>query len=195
MVLLGVAVLVADPIAIRHTEADIASRIEQRVPGSHATVTISSSPFLLVLAVSGTVHEIHAHVTHVADGSLTLRSVDVTVHNLKLSRTSLLHGSVKLLGLSSATITVTVGVAEMLRAAGYGAVAGLGTLASGLTGSVEAGSGRVQITFGSFVFSVPYSSLVPCVGSAQVSGANIILTCTTTTLPPALQSPSTKGGA
>jgi hypothetical protein len=183
----ALGVFVGDRIALQHTESGISSRIEARVPGSHATVTISSSPFLVHLAASGTVQELRAHVTGVTDGGLRLDSVDVTIRNLKISRTSLTHGSVRLLSLSSATITATVSVAEMLRAAGYSLQAGFGALTSGATASLKAGSGRVQITFGSLTFSFPYGSLVPCVGSARVSGAEVILTCTTTTLPPALQ--------
>jgi LmeA-like phospholipid-binding len=182
-----VAVFVGDRVAVQRTESGISSRIETRVPGSHATVTISSSPFLVHLAASGTVQEVRAHVTGVTDGSLRLDSVDVTIRNLKISRTSLSHGSVRLLSLSSATITATLSVTELLTAAGYSLPAGLQALASGAIASVKAGSGRVQITFGSLTFGFPYGSLVPCVGSARVSGTEVILSCTTTTLPPALQ--------
>jgi hypothetical protein len=186
-VLVLAVVVVGDRLAVRRTASVISSRIEQRVPGSKAKVTISSSPFLVHLAVSGTVQQIHAHVTGMTDGSLHLDTVDVTVHNLKISRTSLVHGSVRLLGLSSATITVTTSVLGALRAAGQSSLAHLSGLASGMKGSVKAGSDRVQVTFGPLVFSFAYSSLVPCVGSAQVTGSEIVLTCTTTTLPPALQ--------
>jgi len=180
-------VFVGDRVAVQRTESGISSRIEARVPGSHATVTISSSPFLVHLAASGTVQEVHAHVTGVTDGGLRLDSVDVTIRDLKISRTSLSHGSVHLLSLSSATITATLSATELLRAAGSSLQAGSRALTSGATASVKAGSGRVQITFGSLTFGFSYGSLVPCVGAARVSGAEVILSCTTTTLPPALQ--------
>jgi LmeA-like phospholipid-binding len=150
-------------------------------------VTISSSPFLVHLAVSGTVQQLHAHVTGVTDGTLRLDSVDVTVRNVKISRSSLSHGTVRLLSISKATVTTTVSVAEMLSAAGYSQQAGLAVLTPGATASVKSGSGRVQITFGSLVFGFSYDSLVPCVGSARVSGTEVILSCSTSTLPPALQ--------
>ncbi len=185
MAVLGV--FVGDRVAVQRTESGISARIEHRVPGSHATVTISSSPFLVHLAASGTVREVHTHITDVTDGSLPLDAVDITVRNLKISRTSLVHGSVQLLSLSNATITVTLRLAEAVRAAGYSLPAGLGALISGATASVKAGSGRVQITFGPLTFGFSYGSLVPCVGSARVRGTEVILTCTTTTLPPALQ--------
>jgi len=182
-----IVVFVGDRVAIQRTETAISSRIEARVPGSHATVTISSSPFLVRLAASGTVQDVHAHVTGVTEGTLRLDSVDVTIRNLKISRTSLWHGSVRLLSLSSATITATLSVTALLRAVGYSLRAGLAALASGATASVKAGSNRVQITFGPLTFGFSYGSLIPCVGSARVSGTEVILSCTTTTLPPALQ--------
>jgi len=187
VVLLGLVVVVGDRVAVQHVDSTISSRIERRIPGSHADVTISSSPFLVRLAISGTVRQIDAHVTGVTAGSLTLSSVDVAVHNLRISRTSLMDGSVRLLGMSSATITVTVSVAEVLQALGDGSATGLGALASGLSGSVRAEPNGVYIAFGPIAFSFPFNSLVPCVGSAHDRDSNIVLTCTTTVIPPALE--------
>ncbi len=185
MVVIGGALFIADRIAVNRTESAVASRIEKRVPGSHAQVTISSSPFLLNLATSGTVKELHAHVTDVTAGRLTLDAVDVTVHNLKVSRSDLLHGSVKLTGMSEATIQATTSVADVVEAT---LGVGVGGLPSGATASIHAGPASVRVSFGPFAFTVPYSSIVPCVGTARVSGGEIILTCTTHTLPPALES-------
>jgi hypothetical protein len=109
--------------------------------------------------------------------------VDVTVHDLKVSRSDLLHGSVKLTGMSEATIQATTSVAHVVEA-----TLGIGGLPSGATASIQAGPASVRVSFGPFAFTVPYSSIVPCVGTARVSGAEVILTCTTHTLPPALQS-------
>jgi hypothetical protein len=187
VVVLVVAVLVGNQIAVHHTESTIASRIEQRVPGARASVTIPSSGFLLHLASSGTIQDIHAHVTGVTDGELHFNSVDIAVQDLKVSRSDLVHGSVHLISLARATITGSLSVADVLQANGLGSLAALGGLVSGLTASVTAGSGRVQIAFGPLTFSVPYNSLIPCVGSAHVSGGQILLTCTTTTIPPVLQ--------
>jgi hypothetical protein len=188
VVVLVVAVVVGDQVALARTQSTIESRIEKQVPGSHAKVTISSSPYLVRLALSGTVKEIHAHVTNVDVGNLTFDTVDVTVHNLKINRSSLLHGPVHLEGLSSATITASVSVTEVLRQAGYAAVSGLGALASGFNGKISAGLTEVTVTFGPISFSLPYTALVPCVGSAHVTGGDMVISCTTKTLPPAFQS-------
>ncbi len=187
VVVVVVAVFVGDQLAIHWTESRLASRIEHRFPGSHATVTVSSSFYLVRLAASGTVQEVHAHVTDVSDGQLHLDTVDVTAHKLKISRSDLLHGEARLNSLSSATITASVSVAEVLRANGYGAVADLGGLATGLKVTVQTEADQVRITAGPVTFSFPYTSLVPCVGSGAVHDGEIILTCTTHTVPPALQ--------
>jgi hypothetical protein len=187
VVVLVVAVFVADHVAIHWTEGRVASRIEHSFPGSHATVTISSSLYLPRLAVSGTVQNIHAHVTDVTDGALHLDAVDVTAHSLKINRTDLLHSTARVKSLSTATITATLTVPEALRAAGEPAEAGLAGLANGTTATVQAGAGVVHIVIGPVTFTFPYNSLVPCVGSGKVSGGEIILTCTTHTVPAALQ--------
>jgi LmeA-like phospholipid-binding len=186
-VLAGIVVF-GDRLAVHHTESTISSRIESRLPGSHATVSISSSPFLVRLAVSGTVRLIVAHVTGATDGNLHLDSVDMTVHNLKLSRSDLLHGSVHVSSLSSATVTARVSVAEVLRARGYGALSDLGPLVSGVTVPLQAEAGKLQADFGPLAVTFAYSPLiVPCTGSAHINGGEITLTCTTTTVPPAIQ--------
>jgi LmeA-like phospholipid-binding len=187
LVVVAGAVFVADHVAIHWTERRVASHIEHSFPGSHATVTISSSLYLPRLAVSGTVQDVHAHVTDVTDGRLHLATVDVTAHSLKVNRTDLLHNQTRVESLSTATITATFTVAEALRAAGHSAEADMSGLASGVKANVQAGAGLVHIEVGPLSFTFSYNSLVPCVGSGQVSGGEIILTCTTHTVPAALQ--------
>jgi hypothetical protein len=156
-------------------------------------VTVSSSLYLLRLAVFGTVQDVHAHVTDVTAGRLRLDTVDVAAHDVKVNRTDMLHGEARLNSLSSATITATASVAEVLRTAGYGAVADLGGLVTGLKANVQAGASAVQIGVGPVTFTFRYNSLVPCVGSAEVSAGEIILTCTTHAVPPALQAAPAAG--
>ncbi len=187
VVVVVVVGFVADHVAIHKTEGAVASRIEHRFPGSHATVTVSSSLYLPRLALFGTVQEVHAHVTDVTDGQLHLDTVDVTAHSVKIDRTDLLHGETRVNSLSSATITATVSVADVLRASGYGAVADVPGLATGVKANVQAGAGEVKIGVGPLTFTFAYNSLVPCVGSGEVSGGEVILTCTTDSVPPALQ--------
>jgi LmeA-like phospholipid-binding len=187
LVVLAVGVFVGDHVAIHWTEGRVASRIEHSFPGSHATVTISSSLYVPRLALFGRVQKVQAHVTDVTDGRLHLDTVDVTAHSLKINRTELLNNEARVKSLSSATVTVTLTVAEALQASGYNAAADVGGLASGLKANVQAGVGEVHIEVGPLTFTFAYNSLVPCVGSGEVSGEEIILTCTTHTVPAALQ--------
>ncbi len=182
-----VLVAVADHFTVRWSESTVANRIEQRFPGSHATVTISSSPYLVRLVVFGTVQKVHAHVTDVPDGRLRLDTVDVTARDLKVDRGQLLHGKTRLDSLSTATITARVSVAKVLRAYGLGAIADLGGLATGAKGTVKTQGNQVQISIGPLSFAFTSTGLVPCVGSAQVSAGQLILSCTTRSVPPALQ--------
>ena len=182
VVLVVVAVAVGDHFAQQTTESQIAKRIEQRVPGSHATVTISSQPFLYHLAAAGTVEVLHAHVTGVKDSGITFTSIDVTVNNLQVNRSDLLSGSVHLSGISNAIITATLPATEVAAAG----LASLGSLGSGRTATVQSQGNHAQIKVAGTTIDLPYNTLVPCVGSATVKGTNLVVTCTTTTLPPAL---------
>ena len=187
VVVIAVVVVIADRVALHWTESRVSSRIESLYPGSHATVSISSSPYLVRLAVFGTVQEIHAHVTNLTDGGLHLDTVDISAHKLNVNRTDLLRGRVRLHSLGTATITARVSVAEALRSHGYSALAGLAGLASGVSATVHTTGNQVQIQFGPVTLDFTETSLVPCVGSAQVEQGEIILSCTTTTVPAALQ--------
>jgi LmeA-like phospholipid-binding len=182
-----VLVTIADHFAVHWTESTVATRIEQRFPGSHATVTVSSSPYLVRLAVTGTVENVHAHVTDVTDNGLRLDTVDVTAHHLKLNRGDLLHGETRLESVSSATITARASLSEVLRAYGLGYLANLGSLGSGVKGTVRSEGNQAQISFGPLSFTFNLTSLVPCTGSAQISAGEVVLSCTTHSVPPALQ--------
>jgi hypothetical protein len=180
-------VAIADHFAVRWSESTVATRIEHQYPGSHATVTVSSSPYLVRLAVFGTVQNVRAHVTDVPYGRLRFDTVDVTADHLKVDRGELVHGKVKLDSLSSATITARVSAAKLLRAYGFGDLSALGNLATGATGTVQTQHNQVQITFGPLSFDFTSTGLVPCVGSAEVSAGQVILSCTTQSVPPVLQ--------
>lgn len=185
-VLLAGVLVVGDVVAVHLTESAIAKRIEQRVPGSHATVTISSTPFIYHLAESGTVEQLDAHVTGVVENDYSFQSIDVTIKKLQVNRGDLFSGSVHLNGLSSATIVATLSRAQVAQA---GLVAGLqhfGVLGSSATGTVTPGVNSVTIQVDGVSFSVPYGSLDPCVGTAVLHQGSLVLTCTTHTLPPAL---------
>jgi hypothetical protein len=183
-----VLVAVADHFAVRWSESSVASRIERQFPGSHATVTVSSSPYLVRLVVFGTVEHVHAHVTDVTDGRLQLDTVDVTATDLKVDRGDLVHGKIRLTGLSSATVTASVSLAKVLRTYGLGDLAALGSLAPDARGTLQAQGNEMQVSIGPLRFAFTSTSLLPpCVGTAQLSAGQVILACTTHSVPPALE--------
>jgi hypothetical protein len=186
-VLLIVAVVVAgDYVTVHFTQSEIAKRIEKQVPGSHANVTISSSPFLYHLLSAGKVEKVTADVSDVTEGKYTFQSIDVVVDNLQINRNDLFKGKVELDGLTKATITATLTPEELVQAGVLTSLTQLGVLGAAPHASVEAGASDITVTVGSEHLTIPYNSLVPCAGSAAFSGADLVLTCTTNTLPPAL---------
>jgi len=186
-VLLIVAVVVAgDYVTVHFTQSQIAKRIEQRVPGSKAKVTISSSPFLYHLLAAGKVEKVTADVADVTEGNYTFQSIDVTVDDLQINRNELLKGKVQLEGLTKATIVATLTPEELVQAGVLTSLTQLGVLGTAPHASVVAGQNDVAVTIDGATFKIPYNSLVPCAGSAGFSDRNLVLTCTTTTLPPAL---------
>jgi hypothetical protein len=195
VVLLAIVVAglsVAD-IAIRHqVERDTAHRIEQRVPGSHATVVISSFPFLGRLAVSGTVPELRANVTGVSVGDLAFSDISLDVQQLRVQRSALLHGQVKVDSIREAVVHATVTQAAVDHALGVSVTLGQGTV--GLDGvqapaTVSVSGNRIHVEVSplpAFSIPIPLLAVLPCVSSASIVPGRLLLTCTTTTVPPAL---------
>jgi hypothetical protein len=183
-----VLVAVADHFTVRWSESTVANHIEHRFPGSHATVTISSSPYLVRLVVFGKVQNVRAHVTNVPDGRLRLDTVDVTANDLKVDRGQLLHGKTRIDSLSTATITARVSVAEVLRAYGLGELSALGGLVTGAKGTLHAEGNQMKVSIGPLSFAFTSTALIPpCGGTAAISAGQVVLSCTTRSVPPALQ--------
>lgn len=178
----GGLLLGGDALAVHLIDGQVASHIEQKVPGSHAKVTISSQPFLVHLAASGTVEHLDAKVTNVTIDRYHVSSVDVKATGVKVNRGDLFRGKVRLDSIKTGTITATLSESDLLKA---GLVTGLKSF-SGSTASVSAGTSSVKISVDGFNFTLPYSNLVPCVGSASVEGSKLVLTCVTHQVPPAL---------
>ena len=199
--LLGLAVVVAvllavfavgDTVARHAAERAIARRIEARVPGTTATVHISSWPFLGRLAASGSVPSLDARVTGVRVGPFAVDSVDIAVADLRVSRSDLLHRKVTPRSIRSATVTGVI--SQRAVDAGTGLPVSLGDGTVGVAGIqvparlVVVGS-RVVVTVPPLpTFSVPLlpAALLPCSAAATITAGAITLSCTTTVLPPAL---------
>lgn len=199
--LLGLGVVVAVLVAVlgvgdtfaRHAaERDVARRIEARVPGTTATVHISSWPFLGRLAASGSVPALDARVTGVRVGPFAVDSVDIAVADLVVSRSDLLHGRVTPRSIRSATVTGVI--SQQSVDAGTGLPVSLGDGTVGLAGvqvpaRLVVVGGRVVVNVPPLpAFSVPLlpAALLPCAAVATITAGAITLSCTTTAIPPAL---------
>jgi len=134
-----------------------------------------------------------AHVTGVTADGLEFDTVDVQVDDLKIDRSQLLHGQVVIQSIREAVIDATISAASLDRAVGLSLTLGAGTIGVGGLVAVPAhlaiSGDRITVTLlagAGFTFTVPKLSLLPCVGQATIVPGFIDLSCTTTTIPPAL---------
>jgi hypothetical protein len=199
VVIIAVALLGGGDVVARHwAESQLASRIEASLPGSHATVHISSFPFVGRLAAAGSVSKITAHVDKVqrADLPLTLAFVDLEVEGVKLDRNALWQDQkVKLRRISRGTVRAEITDAAVSAALGGVPVQfGNGTVevvAAGLhvraTASIQnnklvlaaAGIGALAVT-------IPKLSVLPCAASATVRPGRVDVSCEIHEIPQAL---------
>ncbi len=192
LAILVVAAGIADVVIRHHVEQAVAARIDDRVPGAHAQVSISSFPFVGRLATSGNVPTLHAHVIGVQAGPLALDTVDVVVHDVRISRGQLVRNKVQLDSIREASITAVVSQASLDHQVGLPITLGAGTV--GVAGvqvpaHVAVVNNRVEIQvppLPPISVVIPLTSLLPCIGNASVSAGLLTLTCTTDRLPPAL---------
>jgi hypothetical protein len=185
---------VADVIIRRGVEDSVADRIETFTPGSHATVKISSFPFLGRLAVSGTVPKLRADVTGVTAGSLSLGPVDLTVTNLKLNRHELFRGEVQAVSIGAGEVVVEVPQSSFDAFVHLPLTLGRNTVGVGgvkVTVHPVVADGTVTIhptlRLPSLRLSVPELDILPCVSAAQVVPGAVRLSCHFTTIPGLLQ--------
>jgi hypothetical protein len=198
---LGVIVVAlggGDLVARHWAEGQLAGRIETSLPGSHATVRISSFPFVGRLAASGSVHRITAHVDRVSKVGLTFAFVDVEVDGVKLDRTSLLRDrKVHLQGISRGVVR-----AEITDAALSAALGGVPLQLGDNSAQVTVNGVRLQVAvsvkdnklllqaagIGALSVSIPKLSILPCAASATVRPGRIDVSCEIHEIPPALLS-------
>jgi len=189
--LVGLAGL-ADVVIRHRVEAAIATRIDQRVPGSSAQVRISSFPFLGRLGASGNVPKLTAHVTGVEAGSVRFDTVDVVVTDLRVDRNELFNNKVQIRSIRQATITAVVSQASLDRQVGLPLSLGAGTV--GVAGvqvpatlAVLNNRIRIQVPpLKPILITLPLTNLLPCIGGASIQPGRLVVTCSTDHLPPAL---------
>lgn len=196
VVILGVA-----DVVVRHTaERDIARHIESAVPGTTAAVHISSWPFVGRIAASGTIRAFHVTVSGVKVGPFAVDSVDLAVQDIKVSRSELLRGKVVLQSIRSAAITGVISQQSVDSGSGLPLTLGAGTV--GLAGvqvpaRIAVSGGRLLISVAPLpAIALPLlpAALVPCAAAAIISPGQITVSCTTSSIPPALISAVASGG-
>jgi hypothetical protein len=202
LVILAVAVVgglyLADNAARHFAEHQVAERITKAVPGSHSIVQISS-PFLPQLATSGSVKRLTGEVTGVSADGVSFTAVDVEVDGLTISRSQLfLHRRLVISKITRATVTAHISQAEV-----DSLVKAPVSLGNGLVTVTENGlSVAARVTLAgnqlsvigpaglSTVIPIPNLPVLPCAADLQVVPGQLLVTCTTTTIPAAFDIPT-----
>ncbi len=182
---------IVDVTARSAAQASAAHHIESDVPGSGATVHISSFPFLGRLAVSGTIPETTVDLTNVAAGPVVFDRVHLAIHDLQVGLGHLAQRRVTLRGIRSSDVTAMISQASLNRLSPVPVTIGAGTI--GVAGVEVAaqltvtGSRLVIAAAGfSLPIDVPSVAALPCIGGATLVPGAIDFSCQTTSLPSAL---------
>lgn len=196
-VLVAIAVLLGavafGDVWVRHrVQTVLAEHIRSEVPGSTATVRISSFPFVGRLAVSGTVPELQANVREVSVSGLDFSHIDVVVHGLKVDNSKLTSREVVLQHITSGSVVGEITQASIDRLVGVHVTLGSGTV--GVAGITVSPS--VAISGGAIIVDllrlppiripIPQLSILPCVGAVAIVPGALRVSCRLTELPPAL---------
>jgi hypothetical protein len=200
LIVLGVLVAVlavVDLGARSFAEAKLNERAQQEAPpGSTVSTTVAGFPFLLRLALNGTVTEVDFHLKNVDAGVLTFAAVDVDLHGVHLDRQRLFNDrKARLTGLDRGTVTVDI-TQEALSQALHVPI----TITNGDV-SVTILSRQFKITpvitaEGSLKFegaglarllllAIPKTDTVPCVARVTVLAGRLRLSCDLKEIPPA----------
>ncbi len=183
-------------------EATIAARIDHRIPGSAASVDISSFPFLARLAATGTIDRMSAHLKRVSAGpftyngihvaAATFADVDIRVDGLRLRRRDLPQRKVVIAGIRQATITATLDQDSLDRSVGLPVTLGRGSVGLGglsLPAQITVAARQVTVTVpGQLAFSLtlPPLAVFPCQGRVIVESRALQISCRADRLPPVL---------
>jgi hypothetical protein len=192
------ALFLGDAAARHFAQNQVAERIDQAVPGSQSTVQISS-PFLIDLAFSGSVHRLTSQVSGVTADGVSFTSVDVEVDGVKISRSQLLfHRRLVISKITKAVVTAHISQLEVDTLANAPLTLGNGVVTvteDGVqaTGQVTLVDNKLQVTGPaglSVLIPIPNLPVLPCAANLQVVPGQLLVTCTTTTIPPAFNIPS-----
>ncbi|MGH8916860.1 MAG: hypothetical protein ACRD0H_00695 [Actinomycetes bacterium] len=182
---------IVDVTARAATETSVAHRIQGDVPGSQASVQISSFPFLGRLAASGNIPEATIDITNAAAGPVVFDHIHLQVHDLKVGVGHLLQRRITLESIRSADVTAEISQASLSRLSPIPITIGAGTV--GVAGiqipaQLSVAGNRLVVTAGAFRFPlvIPVLVVLPCMGGATLVPGAVDFSCQTTSLPSAL---------
>lgn len=191
LILIGLSIL---DVWVRHkVQSVVATHIEDELPGSTATVNISSFPFVGRLVASGSVPEMQVDVHGVSGGGVDFSDIEVVTHDLKLRTGKLTSGKVQLRSIGYGSVTGDVTEASVDHLTGVPATFGAGTIeVAGVTEtpSLTVSDGAINVSAPQFPqqirIPVPTLSILPCASSAAIVPGALQVSCELTSLPPAL---------
>jgi hypothetical protein len=193
LAILAVGLSIVDVVVRHRVQTIIADKIEHDVPGTQATVNISSFPFLGHLAVSGDVPEVTARVTGVKAGTIPLNLVTVHAYKVDVDRNQLFQGTVKLRSIQRVAVSATVTQATLDSQLGLPVTLGDGTVGlAGIQAPADLTVTGTQVRFSvmglpPINLDIPVTSLLPCLGGAHLTPGILTVTCTTSQIPPVLE--------
>ncbi|MCL2394857.1 MAG: hypothetical protein FWC87_09245 [Acidimicrobiaceae bacterium] len=198
-VVLILGLLALGDVWVRHrVQTVMADHIQSKVPGSTASVHISSFPFLGRLVVSGTVPELDAEVHGATALGLTFSNINIVIHGLKVSNSKLTSREVVLQSIDSGSVVGDITQSSIDQLTGVGATLGSGTVEVAgvtLTPIVGVSDGAVVVTLPhlpAIHIPIPRLGVLPCVDSVAIIPGALRVTCQLTELPPALANATLK---
>ena len=202
-VLVAIAVILGllslGDVWVRHrVQTVMADHLQSELPGSTASVHISSFPFLGRLAASGKVPEVDANVRDVSVEGLDFSNIRVLIHGLQVDNARLTSREVVLQKITSGSVTGDITQSSIDHLSGAPITLGSGTVeVAGITvtPAVTIAGGHIVVSLGHLPplrIPIPQISILPCVGSAAIVPGAIRVSCQLTELPPALANYSVK---
>ena len=165
--------IVGEVLLIPFAESRIEREVAQRTRDTTAVeADIDSFPLAAGVLVTGEVRKLTVTLDRVARVGVRFASVAFAVSGIEVDRPAMLRGRARISSIDSGTVTATIELGALGRLA---SLAGVDVRVEGRT--LHAGPVAVQIAY----------DLVPCDPQSRVEDDTIVLSCTITELPEALQ--------
>jgi uncharacterized protein YwbE len=200
VLILGILGVGADIVLRRYAESEISKRVRAEVESTSVSTNISSFPFVVRLAASGTVGEVKTHLDKPHVGPLIFDSIDVDLKGVQVDRNQLLsHQDVKLRKIDSGQVTAELTESTLAQALGVpvrleGGAIHVTVLGKDATATLSVKGNKLlfDVVGRPLSLPIPQTSILPCAADATVADGRIRLTCTIHEIPPALLQATTR---